>query len=994
MPRSDPRQAPVESDPAIRSATDLAMIFDNAMVGIAFQRERKILRCNRQFERMFGYGPGELTGQSTRLLFLDDIAWQTAGDCVYAALAPDADYHGEMLYHRRDGTPLWCRIIGRRVAPGDGTGEWVWIYEDITERRYSAERLRDLSELNALIFDNAAVGILHTSRRTILRCNRHLEAMYGWPPGALAGQSSRVLFRDDASFDAVGNTVYEQNQTPGFCDAVFEYARRDGTPIWCRATGRALADDPSGESWVWIHQDVSAQFRAEAALRRAQEELEARVAQRTEALAATNRALEDQLHFLQQLIEAIPGPMYYKDVRGRYLGGNSAFAEFAGMPIDALRGRTVFDISRSDLARHYDQADRALLAEPGRQIYESEVRYPDGRRRDVMFHRATFTNADGTIGGIVGVILDITDRKRMEVSLRLASAAFDSSTEGISVTDRFGSIVAVNRGFTEITGYAPEEVLGSNPRVLRSDRHEPAFYDAMWTALREQGRWQGEIWNRHKDGHVFPEWLSISAVRDEQGEITHFVSVFSDITPIKEAQDQLDYQAHHDPLTGLPNRLLLEDRLYKGLQRADRESHALAVLFIDLDRFKNINDTLGHHVGDTVLREVAMRLERTVRESDTIARLGGDEFVIVIEGAVGESVLTGVAEKILAEMRAPIRLGDQDFFIGASIGIARYPDDGATPVELVKNADAAMYVAKERGRNGYEFFHSELNAGSRQRLLLENGLRRALTAAEFELHYQPQFALDDGALIGAEALVRWKHPERGMVPPDEFIPVAEDSGLIVPIGQWILEQACMQWMSWHAQGMELPRLAINVSGVEFRRGHVPSSVKAVLARTGLPASLLELELTESFVMTHSAEMVAALDDLRALGVQLAIDDFGTGYSSLSYLKRLPIDKLKIDRSFVRDLPDDREDAAIARAVIALGRSLQLRVIAEGVETEAQRDFLSEAGCDEAQGYLLGRPLPAAAFGESLRMRREASTRPRRSPSSGRTAAARRQTRRH
>jgi diguanylate cyclase (GGDEF)-like protein/PAS domain S-box-containing protein len=557
--------------------------------------------------------------------------------------------------------------------------------------------------------------------------------------------------------------------------------------------------------------------------------------------------------------------------------------------------------------------------------------------------------------------LDIVKRKQFEAHLQQAATVFDSTADAVSITAPDGSILAINRAFTEITGYTEAEVVGLNLRILQSGRQSPTFYCDMWDSIVRNGRWRGELWNKRKNGSVFPVWLTITAVKEPAGNLIQYVGVFSDSSAIKKAQEQLDYQAHHDPLTGLPNRLLLEDRIQGALQRARRDQSSLALLFVDLDRFKTINDTFGHHVGDLVLCEVAQRFFRLTRESDTVARLGGDEFLIVLEGIDDPSDASRIADKILDDLRAlPVNI-DQEFFIGASIGISLFPQDGDDDTSLIRNADVAMYRAKQRGRNTYEFFTNDLTISSLERFQMETDLHRAIERGELRVYLQPQFSLSSGELIGAEALVRWQHPQRGLVLPGHFIALAEESGLIIQMGQWVQRTACDQWAQWVAEGLAPGVLSINVSAIEFRRGDILDSLRSTLAATRLEPKLLELEITESAIMSHAENSIQVLHELRAMGLSLAIDDFGTGYSSLTYLKRLPLNKLKVDQSFIRGLPGDAEDGAITRAVIALGHSLQLRIIAEGVETEAQSTFLTLAGCDEMQGYLRGRPVPFDDF---------------------------------
>ncbi|WP_260291770.1 EAL domain-containing protein [Sedimenticola hydrogenitrophicus] len=567
--------------------------------------------------------------------------------------------------------------------------------------------------------------------------------------------------------------------------------------------------------------------------------------------------------------------------------------------------------------------------------------------------------------GLVGLLLiklialiTIQALQRREQALRQAAIVFENTNEGILITDDAANIQAVNPAFSEISGYKPDEVIGRNPRMFKADHQSPTVYEHMWQSLKESGHWQGEVFNQRKDGEPYPEWLTISSVKNEAGRVSHYVGVFSDISAIKETQARIYHLAHHDPLTDLPNRMMLNDRLAHAMERAQREAHRIAVLFLDLDRFKNINDTLGHGVGDEVLRKVAERLAQSVRAQDTVARLGGDEFMVIMEGVHHLQEVSLVAQKLLEVLAREIVIEKRRFFLSASIGISLYPDDGNSVDELIKNADTAMYRAKEHGRNGFHFYTSEMTATAIEHYALENSLRQGLERQEFELHYQPQCDLLSGRITGLEALLRWTHPDWGTVGPDRFIPIAEDAGLILPLGEWVLRTACRQARTWLDAGLLDGRVAVNLSGQQITRGDLEQVVTRVLAETGLPADHLELEVTEGFIMHQPEQTVRMLDNLRAMGVSLAIDDFGTGHSSLSYLKRLPIHLLKIDRSFVRDLAVDPNDEAIARAIIAMGQALGLRVIAEGVEEQRQADILTEAGCDQVQGYFYARPVPA------------------------------------
>jgi diguanylate cyclase (GGDEF)-like protein/PAS domain S-box-containing protein len=524
----------------------------------------------------------------------------------------------------------------------------------------------------------------------------------------------------------------------------------------------------------------------------------------------------------------------------------------------------------------------------------------------------------------------LRERALAEEKLRQAAKVFESTSEGVVVTDAQARIITVNPAFISITGYREDEVIGKNPRILNSGRHDQAFFQSLWASVEKTGKWHGEIWNRRKNGDVYPEWLNVGVVRDAGGKLTNYIGVFSDITAIKESEQQLNYLAHHDPLTGLPNRLLFNARLEHTVQQARRRHTELAVLFLDLDRFKNINDTLGHASGDDLLRQVARRLSTSLREEDTLARLGGDEFVIIIESLNAARDSAKVADKLLDILRQPLQLLEHEVFIGASLGISVYPADGEDCETLVKHADIAMYRAKHLGRNNYQFYTQELTESMFHRFTLENGLRRALDRQEMVLYYQPQLDVAQSRITGVEALIRWQHPERGLLLPGNFIPLADEMGLLTRIGEWVLHAACRQARKWLDQGLPPLRMAVNVSAYQITHSDIAKTVREAIEHTGFDPHWLEVEITEDFFMQGDVQTLHVLHELKDMGITLAIDDFGTGYSSLSYLKRFPIDRIKIDQSFIRDIPRDSDDEAIARAIIAIGHTLKLTVIAEGV----------------------------------------------------------------
>ncbi len=563
---------------------------------------------------------------------------------------------------------------------------------------------------------------------------------------------------------------------------------------------------------------------------------------------------------------------------------------------------------------------------------------------------------DNTPLYFISIIEDIDARKKADEKLREAAAVFRSTGEGVMITDTKATILDVNDAFTRITGYSHEEVIGQNSRVLKSRRHDKAFYQDIWDQLTEHGQWHGEIWNRAKNGSVYPERLTISSVKSEEGKLEGYVGVFADISSLKATEDRLNHLAHHDPLTDLPNRLLFRDRLAHALLTAKRRDTKVAVVFLDLDRFKNINDTLGHGIGDGLLIEVAKRIKKITRLEDTFGRMSGDEFCLILEDihSVRESATT--VRRLSSVFNESFEIDSKNMRVTASIGIAIYPDNSDDPDALLSFADAAMYEAKEAGRNTYRYYSKEMTEQALVNRFVQSALQDALKESQFFLVYQPQVDLATQSLVGLEALVRWEHPERGPIPPGSFIPIAENSGLIRELGVWILRSACTQARLWLDQGREYGRMFVNVAGPQLYEADFSQVVIDCLNDSRLPAEKLGLEVTEGFVMRATEHAVNVLSELKNMGIEIAIDDFGTGYSSLSYLKQLPIDKLKIDQSFVRDIPDDKDDMAISAAVIAMGQALRMKVIAEGVENVDQAKILASQGCHQAQGCLFSRPL--------------------------------------
>lgn len=664
------------------------------------------------------------------------------------------------------------------------------------------------------------------------------------------------------------------------------------------------------------------------------------------------------------------------DLSGTLLEANECLAQLLGYTQQELVGMNIGCFTHhDDLAAEIAFLDEIRAG--ARDVYRMEKRYfsNHGNLLWVDLLVTAIRDKHGKPVETIGLVLDITDRKRAETELRIAATAFESDT-GKIITDADGYILKINKAMAESSGYSAEEVVGQTPKLFQSGLHTEDFYCDMWETIRRTGRWQGEVWDRRKSGEVYPKWLSISAVIGTDGNVTNYIGTHFDISEQKKAEEKIEALAFFDQLTGLPNRTLLLDRLSQAKTASGRSGRYSALLFIDLDNFKTLNDTQGHDIGDAFIKLVAQRLKTCVREVDTVARLGGDDFVIILASlstseAEAAMAAESLIEKILGSFNQPYQLNDSSHHCTASIGVTLFKGVQTSVEELMKQADLSMYKAKAAGRNTYHFFDPAMEVAVRERATLEKDLRAALDGRQFLLHYQAQVTSEQ-RMIGTEVLVRWLHPQRGMVPPADFVPLAEETGMILPLGRWVLETACMQLAKWAEQAeFDALTIAVNVSVQQFRQADFVDEVLSVLKSTGANPSRLKLELTESLLAHDVEDIVEKMFALKAKGIAFSLDDFGTGYSSLYYLKRLPLEQLKIDQSFVRDVLIDPNDAAIARTIVALADSLGLGVIAEGVETDEQRDFLKAAGCHTYQGYLFGRPLALADF-EQLALQRFAS----------------------
>jgi len=556
---------------------------------------------------------------------------------------------------------------------------------------------------------------------------------------------------------------------------------------------------------------------------------------------------------------------------------------------------------------------------------------------------------------------EIEERIHAETQLRLTSNVFKHTSEAIVITDANSHIIDCNQAYTDVTGYTLAEIKGKNPNITSSGHHDKKFYLSMWKSINTSGSWTGEIWDRRKNGELYPQWLSVNSVKNENDEVSHYIGVFTDISHLKETEKKLENLAFIDVLTGLPNRHLFHDRLAHELSHAHRQKTKVTLFFIDLDQFKRVNDTLGHFIGDELLQEVAQRIKSCVRENDTVSRLGGDEFTIILTELFSPQSITDIANKIIDAVSQPINLHDNELFVGASIGVSIYPDDGENAQILIRNADAAMYHAKDNGRGNCQFFSEEINQRNQERHLIEKNLRQAIKNEEFELYYQPQIDISSEKIIGAEALIRWNDPQKGLISPLDFIPIAEENGMILEIGNWVFKQTCRYLRRCIDSEKTVDRIAINLSAVQFKDEGLVDMIESVLKQENIPSNRIELEITESAIMENADEAIKILERLSALDIKISIDDFGTGYSSLAYLKKFPVDKLKIDREFIKNLPDNNDDIVLTTTMIKLANSLGIDVLAEGAETKEQVEFLEKKGCQYVQGYYYSKPLPEDEF---------------------------------
>ncbi|WP_416194728.1 EAL domain-containing protein [Pseudomonas sp. AH2] len=866
-----------------------------------------------------------------------------------------------------------------RVANPQGDDQHLWLtmrlpaepadylsvilsISDITSRKRVElsliERERFWSDVVHTVPDHLYVQDRPSQR--MIYSNHHLGKTLGYSKTELQQMGEYfweiLLHPDDAAYYHNMRTQQRQNGNVELLHCQLRF--RDTTNQWRRFDVReqALAWDKDNNVTriIGLAKDITEQLEASESLRDSEQRYRMLAESISDVIFSTDSNLKP--NYVSPSVQTVLG------YSAEWILDNG-WQSIIANPQQLVGMYTLLDRLAKSLGKPDELA--VLRAELPSQLFLFDCLRGDGRKVPIELRLVLVWDEHGLFEGILGVGRDISQQRRAEKDLRMAATVFEHSTSAILITDPAGYIVQANDAFSRVSGYAVAQVLDQLPTMLTVDDQQEAHLRYILKQLHQRGSWEGEVWLKRRSGEHYPAWVGITAVFDDEGDLASYVCFFSDISERKASEQRIHRLAYYDALTHLPNRTLFQDRLHTALQQAERQQAWVVLMFLDLDRFKPINDSLGHAAGDRMLKEMATRLLGCVADDDTVARMGGDEFTLLLQpGATRQIALNRaihVAEQILASLVRPFVLEGREFFVTASIGIALSPQDGNELSQLMKNADTAMYHAKERGKNNFQFYQADMNASALERLELESDLRHALEQQEFTLYYQPQFSGDGKRLTGAEALLRWRHPRRGLVPPVEFIPVLEELGLVVEVGDWVLTEACRQLKEWHQANVRVPKVSVNISARQFGDGQLGTRIAAILSESGLPPACLELELTESILMREVNEAMLILDGLKQLGLSIAIDDFGTGYSSLNYLKQFPIDVLKIDRSFVDGLPSGEQDAQIARAIIAMAHSLNLAVIAEGVETHEQLEFLREHGCDEVQGYLFGRPMPPARF---------------------------------
>ncbi|MDK9721697.1 MAG: PAS domain S-box protein [Rhodospirillales bacterium] len=916
---------------------------DQLDVGISvFDADLKLVYFNQQFLKLYKF-PKELaqpgTPFETFIRYNAEKGEYGDGDideAVRFRVERAAKFEAHLVERTTpEGTVL--EIQGRPLP----NGGFITTYTDISERRNAETKLRESEERFRRLVELAPDAILVHQGGTIVYSNRQAQIMLGAATTTDLIGRSIVDIIDESNHDLVSKRLRLLARGEPLPLVEMKLHRLDGGTVEVESTmGMTTYGGHRAMQSVW--RDITDRKRAEEASRAAQD------------------------HFLA-VARSTPDALIAFDEAGKVVSWNDGAlkiygyheAEIVGQPLSRLIPERYHAVNAAWVKRLAHDKDRHNFT--GKPIEAFGLR-KSGREFPVEFSVGRWRQEGRNFFSVTA--RDITKRRQSEEKLRHLSQAVEQSPADVVITDAQGVIQYVNPRFCHISGYSAKEVIGQKPSILKSGRTPFAIYEALWASISSGKEWRGELLNRKKDGTLFWQHAIISPIRDPKGEITHYISVKEDISIRKEYEERLVRQANYDALTGLPNRVLAMDRLKQAIAQGHRYGRKVALMLLDLDDFKKVNDTLGHAAGDLLLKEASLRLVDCLREGDTVARLGGDEFVLLLPDLGDTTSAEVVAEKILSVCNQPFDVGGHEVYIAGSIGIALFPDDERDPMLLMRNADAAMYRAKREGKGIFRYFTPEMNAKALEHMRMEAQLRHAIEREELQVHYQPLVDSGTGRLVGAEALLRWTNPVLGEVSPENFIPLAEETGLILSIGAWVLRTACREAAKWQRPGHEV-FVAVNISGKQFQKRMLVEIVRQSLEDSGLPAACLELELTESVLLEHTQETLAIIQELELLGVGFAIDDFGTGFSSISYLRRFPFDTLKIDRSFIKDLGDNEGDAELVKSIIAMANSMRLKVVGEGVETHGQREFLRTSGCHIAQGWLYSRPIPGQMFLELI-----------------------------
>lgn len=915
-----------------------------------FDVEGRYVTINQPGLRIMGREEKEVIGKEYSSIWPAEIRPLIRNTLRQVLAGAQCSFEAEFM--RPDGRSVfWHVVLNPVVCEEDGVIGFTGISVDTTRRKEAEDKLRASEARYRLLADNLT-DVIWTADMDLrfTYFSPSMTNLTGYIPEEACSLSLDDLLTP-ASFETAQKSLEEAMLLEHLDDdkrlepvcVELEIRRKDGSIVWTEVRTAFLRDEDNRPyGIIGVARDITYRRQTEEALRASEENYRA-------------------------IFDSANDAIIVHDLRtGCIIDANQRMCEMFGYTLEEAKNRTIGSLISGEPP--YTQTDlRKLLGKAARgkpQLFEWKALHKEGHALwvEINLKRTSINDEDR----ILAIIRDVARRKQAETNMQIQASAINAAGDQIVIVDAAGNIVFVNPAFEKEMGYSFSEVQGKPPSLLNSGEHDKAFYDQIWSSILAGQTWHGEIVHRRKDGNLCTEDMTVTPVKNEAGVIEHFVAIKRNITDKMDYQRQLDHLAHHDPLTGLPNRLLFSDRLAQALARARAHNNKLSVMFLDIDRFKLINDTLGHSVGDILLKKVAERLVWSLREVDTIARMGGDEFTVILAQPNCAEDVANLARRILDALSQPIRLDSGEVFVTASIGISTFPADGESAEDLVKKADMAMYRAKEQGRDTFYFYTDSLTNSTMKRMALENSLRKALEREELIVHYQPRVDIRTGKVLAAEALVRWQHPEHGLITANQFVPMAEETGLIVSIGDWVMRTACAQVREWSDMGLPAVDMAVNISAHQFKWKDLRTTVSKILSDTGLDPRQLDLELTESTLMHDPEVATEILRGLKDMGLKISIDDFGTGYSSLSYLKMFPVNAVKIDRSFIHQVTTSSDDAAIARAIVGMAHSLKLKVVAEGVETLEQLEFLRSIECDEIQGYFISRPVPSDEFAQLLR----------------------------